>query len=273
MEPDSSAPRTYAIAGGLEGKLRLDLLARVYRESTVELLERAGIRPGMRCLDLGCGGGHVSREMARLVGPSGRVVGVDADAAVVDLARADAAAGGVENLEFRVGDAHALAALGPFDLVFARYLLSHVARPESVIAHLVERLAPGGVAAVEDTDTRGAFSDPACPALDEAFALYRAVVRGRGGDADRGAQLPLLLRGAGLQSIGVRIVQPAFLDGEGKSVTLGTIERVRAAALQDGIADAPTIDRIIAELRAFIDRSDTLMALLRTVQAWGRRAA
>lgn len=268
-----AAPPTYAIAGGLEGKLRLDGLARVYREPTLELLERAGIRAGMRCLDVGCGGGHVSRELARLVSPSGRVVAVDADPTVVDLARADTRAAGVDNVEFRVGEAHELPADGPFDLVYARYLLSHVARPESVIAQMVDRLAPGGVAIVEDTDTRGAFSDPPCAALEEGFALYRAVVRGRGGDADRGAQLPLLLARAGLASVQVRIVQPAFLTGEGKAVTLGTIERVRATALRDGVADAATIDRIIGELRAFNDRKDTLMALLRTVQAWGRRAA
>ena len=273
MADEASAPPNYAIAGGLEGKLRLDGLARVYRETTLELLERAGIRTGMRCLDVGCGGGHVSREMARLVGPSGQVVAVDADPTVVELARADTRAAGIENVEFLVGAAHELPAASSFDLVYARYLLSHVARPENVIAQMVERLAPGGVAIVEDTDTRGAFSDPACPALEEAFAVYRAVVRGRGGDVDRGPQLPRLLLGAGLVSVRVRVIQPAFLEGEGKSITLGTLERVRANALQDGIADAATIDRIIAELRAFIDRKDTLVALLRTVQAWGRRAA
>ena len=63
-----------AAAGATE---RLQLLARVRRADTAELLRRAELRPGMRCLDLGCGGGEVTFELARLAGPSGSVVGID----------------------------------------------------------------------------------------------------------------------------------------------------------------------------------------------------
>jgi precorrin-6B methylase 2 len=72
---------------------------------TASLLRRAGVRAGNRCLDVGCGGGHVSRELARIVGPAGRVVGIDLDAEAIALARADAEADGLQNLVFRVGDA------------------------------------------------------------------------------------------------------------------------------------------------------------------------
>lgn len=81
---------SYVIRGGEEGKRRLDLLARAMAPATDAVLERAGIRPGMRCLDLGCGGGHVSRRLAVLVGPSGSVVGIDFDAVKLEAARHDA---------------------------------------------------------------------------------------------------------------------------------------------------------------------------------------
>ena len=64
------------LRGGEWGSQRLQLLARVLRADTVELLCRVGLRPGMRCLDLGCGGGEGTFELAQLAAPGGLVVGI-----------------------------------------------------------------------------------------------------------------------------------------------------------------------------------------------------
>jgi SAM-dependent methyltransferase len=79
----SETPRDYAICGGKQGKDRLNLLARVLLPTTAQLLTRVGLRRGMKCLDLGCGGGHVTLLMAGVVGPQGRVIGTDADAEIL----------------------------------------------------------------------------------------------------------------------------------------------------------------------------------------------
>jgi ubiquinone/menaquinone biosynthesis C-methylase UbiE len=71
------AVERYVIRGGREGYSRLLLLARASWPDTAALFSRARIRPGMKCVDLGCGGGEVSLEMARLVGPGGSVTGVE----------------------------------------------------------------------------------------------------------------------------------------------------------------------------------------------------
>ena len=71
----SDAQHRYAIRGGKEGKKRLDLLARVMLPTTMQLLDRVGLVRGMKCLDVGCGGGHVAMLIAGIVGPEGRVVG------------------------------------------------------------------------------------------------------------------------------------------------------------------------------------------------------
>ncbi len=78
----------YVIRGGREGYERLQLLARARRGDTLALLEHVGVPNGARCLDLGCGGGEVTFELARLAGPGGHVVGVDMDEIKLDLARA-----------------------------------------------------------------------------------------------------------------------------------------------------------------------------------------
>src|SRR5881394_387811 len=104
MDP-SEAPRRYAIRGGKEGKKRLDLLARVMLPTTMQLLDRVGLISGMKCLDVGCGGGPVAISMARVVGSEGRVLGTDTDAEILALATEDAEAAQVTNVQFQQQDA------------------------------------------------------------------------------------------------------------------------------------------------------------------------
>jgi 2-polyprenyl-3-methyl-5-hydroxy-6-metoxy-1,4-benzoquinol methylase len=94
---------TYVIRGGLAGRERLRVLARVMWPTTSALLARVGIAPAARCLDVGCGGGDVSRELAQIAS-DGLVVGTDLDATKVDLARSETATAGVDNIEYRVDD-------------------------------------------------------------------------------------------------------------------------------------------------------------------------
>lgn len=65
------SPGSYAITGGVQGKQRLSLLAEIMQPTTLRLLQQAGLRGGDRCLDLGCGGGDVVLDMARIAGPDG----------------------------------------------------------------------------------------------------------------------------------------------------------------------------------------------------------
>jgi ubiquinone/menaquinone biosynthesis C-methylase UbiE len=84
--------QSYVIRGGRSGRERLRVLSNILQSGTNLFLDRLGIRPGMSCLDVGCGGGDVTRELARRVGNVGRVVGLDLDAAQVNIVREEAAA-------------------------------------------------------------------------------------------------------------------------------------------------------------------------------------
>src|SRR5262245_4411509 len=119
----------YIIRGGVPGRERLRLLSRVLRPTTLALFERVGVRPGMACLDVGCGGGDVTFDLARAVGPEGRVVGIDLDGAKLDLARQEAGEQGLGNVEFRRADVTADDLDGSFDVVYARFLLTHLRDP------------------------------------------------------------------------------------------------------------------------------------------------
>ena len=132
--------------------------------TTRRLLEAAGVRRGMRVLDIGCGVGVVSMMLGELVGPEGSVVGVDLSPAQIEQSRKLAAAQGADNCQFI--EASAMATGLPaeaFDLVYGRLLLIHLADPVGALHEIMRVLAPGGVLAYEDFEVASAGSEPASP--------------------------------------------------------------------------------------------------------------
>src|SRR5205807_229665 len=99
--PRFASVEQYVIRGGREGYDRLQLLARERWPETSALLERVGLSSAMRVVDVGCGSGDVTLEMARLVGRNGHVTGIDMDEVKLDLARRVAAERGLENIQFQ----------------------------------------------------------------------------------------------------------------------------------------------------------------------------
>src|SRR5262245_44073679 len=140
----------YVLRGGVEGAERLRLLGRVVGPTTEALLSRVGVAEGLRCLDVGCGLGAVTLELARRVGPAGQAVGVDLDEPVIELARQEARRRRLPAV-FAVGSALGLAEEPAYDLVYARFLLSHLAQPDQAVRRLAGAARPGGVVVVEDT--------------------------------------------------------------------------------------------------------------------------
>jgi SAM-dependent methyltransferase len=265
--PDT--PRgSYTITGGEQGKRRLDLLAEMMRPTTLRLLAEAGLSSGDRCLDLGCGGGNVVLDMARIVGPDGSVTGVDFDPQIVELARQDARDAGAGNVEFHVADAQAFDG-GPFDLVYARFLLSHVSEPENVLARMRQLARPGGRIAVESIDMSGSYCHPHDPAHARYAELYTEAVRRGGGDADLGRRLPALALAAGLGGVRWNVFQPVRASGPHKHLQAVTMERIRPTVLRHGLATDQEIDSIISGMHAFAQDPSTLVAMPRMVQVWG----
>jgi ubiquinone/menaquinone biosynthesis C-methylase UbiE len=261
----------YVIERGLGVRDRMNLLATVHAPATLSLFDMLGLAQGARCIDLGCGGGQVTMELARRAGPSGSAIGMDLDEALLGAAREEAAAQGLDNLTFRVASVEHFVETG-FDLAFARMLLSHLLDPAAVVGRMAGAVRHGGIVIVEDVDFAGCFTEPACAAYNRWVSWFREAVRRNNGDLDIGPRLPGLLRLAGLTNVGVRVAQPAFLDGPAKQLQQMSMEKTRAAVLAAGVASADEYDAAHTELKAFTDDPATLVASPRIIQAWGRRA-
>ena len=135
----------YVIRGGLEGRERLCLLGRVMWPSSMALFDRVDVRPGWSCLDAGCGGGGVSFELARLVGPTGTVAGVDMDEEKLQIARTEAAQQNLANVSFRCANVCQPFDSSGFDFVYSRFLLTHLSDPASAVGEFRRQLQPGGM--------------------------------------------------------------------------------------------------------------------------------
>ena len=262
----------YVISGGKDGKERLKLLSQVMAPTTSQLLKTAGIGEGMTCLDVGCGGGFVTRLLADFVGPRGKVVGTDMDNVILALAREDVEAERLENVEFRHADASVCQDEAAYDLVYARFLLTHLSEPEKCLDTMLKACKPGGLIVIEDIDFTGNFCYPRFPAYERYTELYQEVVRRRGGDPNIGHKLPGMLRKAGVQDVRVSVAQPAHLEGEGKLVTAITMMRIADSVISEGLAPQDEVDRVIAELNEVASNPEFLMGLPRIFQSWGRRA-
>jgi SAM-dependent methyltransferase len=265
----------YAIRGGAAGRERLKVLSGVMSASTTSLLDRFGITDGQLCLDIGCGGGDVTLDFARRLGAGGKAIGVDIDKTQLDIARREADAQGIRNVEFRLLDIRTPDEnfQSSFDAVYARFLLTHLADPSRAVAAFYRYLRPGGLVTVEDTDFNGCFTYPESTACQRCLELYCKVVRRRGGDPNIGPRLPTLLTDGGFEKVEMAVVQPMGTQGEVKLMIPITLENIADAVLQDGLASREEIDALMQELYRFAKNPRTVAGLPRIIQAWGRRPA
>ena len=268
-EPES----LYIIRGGIQGRERLRILARVSWPATLSLLQQTGLRAGMTCLDVGCGGGDVSFELARLVEPGGRVVGIDMDQVKIEMAKHEAEAQHLTNIDFRVANLDEWDSAPEFDLAHARFVLSHLQTPEKTLAKIRDAVRPGGVLVVADTNFAGYFSYPDSPAIQRFVELYTQTLQRRGGDANLGLRLPELLMRIGLERVQMNVVQRAAMSGDVKLLTPLTAEFSSNAIIAEGLASEPEIGRLVDDLYKFANDPNTVVSGPRIIETWGYKSA
>lgn len=181
---------------------RLRFQHETWGAQTRAFLARLGVSEGMRVLDLGAGPGFVSMELARLVGPGGRVVALDEAAGWHAWLEREARQAGCANLEqvhSRFQDAQF--ADGSFDLVFARWFWSFVPDPCSHAVRVARWLAPGGILALQDYHHEGIALHPRSRGFEAVVRGLRAMYAHHGGDAFVAAQAPAMFAAAGLRTI------------------------------------------------------------------------
>ena len=259
------------IRGGKQGYERLAVLARAWLPTTSALFDRVQLGTGMRCLDLGCGGGDVTFEMAQRVGPHGSVTGIDMDEVKLELAREAAAAQGLANVEFRPMNIYEWAEPDSYDFVYCRFVLQHLSRPVDVLRNMWAAVRVGGVIVVEDADFDGAFCDP--PDEGHAFWVeaYQRVLERHGGDPRSGRKLHRRFFEAGIPDPELTVVQRVHRTGEAKMLPHLTVEATADAMVSEGVATAEEVRAALERLADYAADPHTIVGSPRTFQTWSRR--
>jgi SAM-dependent methyltransferase len=226
------------------------------------------LRPGDRLLDIGCGPGTLTADLADAVSP-GRVVAIDLSPAVVEEAAGHARERGLDNITFEVGDfRHASLSSAMFDVVHAHQVLQHLADPVGALAAMAGLARPGGIVAVRDSDY-GAFTwAPADGVLDRWRQIYSAVARRNGAEPDAGRWLLSWAHSAGLHdaSYGSSTWTFATFDDRGwwsglwadRCLTSSFAEQ----AVDYGITTATDLQRLAAGWRHWGRNPDAVFVVL-----------
>src|SRR5690349_8577233 len=183
---------------------RLGFQHQVWSPVTNAFFERLGVQPGMRVLDLGCGPGFVSLELAQRVGPAGEVVALDEarhwtewlarKAKERGLANVRTVAARIENADLQESS---------FDLVFSRWVFSFLADPSAVATLVTRFLKPGGRLAIQDYNHEGVSIFPESEGFRAVVRATRALYKASGGDQFVMGRIPAIFAAAGLETVEV----------------------------------------------------------------------
>ena len=220
------------------------------------------LRAGQSLLDVGCGPGTITLDLASRVAP-GRVVGVDAAAGIVEQARGAAVDAGFANVEFDVGDVYALAFPDDsFDVVHAHQVLQHLADPVRALREMRRVCIPGGVVAVRDADYEAMTWWPDHPALTAWLSLYRDTARADGGEPDAGRRLLAWARAAGFTDVDATASTWCFATPEDREWWSGSwSQRVQESAFAEhavahGLASAEELAQLAVAWKQWGARDD-----------------
>ena len=231
------------------------------------------LRPGLDLLDIGCGPGTLTVDLAARVAP-GRVLGVDVAPEAVASAREHASSAGAltgdAQVSFATGDFRAMGlAAGSFDVVHAHQVLQHLRAPVEALTAMAALARPGGgIVAARDADYEAMTWSPADDRLDRWAALYQAVTSRNGADANAGRHLKAWARAAGLRDVTYTTSTWTFSAPDDRSWWSETwAERIvssslAAQALDHGLATAAELAELAAGWRAWAADDDAVFTVV-----------
>jgi SAM-dependent methyltransferase len=269
-----SSSSTYVLGHADVEVQRLLLQARLYDAYTEHALRLAGLRPGMRVLDIGSGPGDVSFVAGRLVGPTGSVLGVDAAPGMVELARARAAEKGLTAVRFTQSAIDAITPDEPVDAVIGRLILMHLPDPAATLRHLSSFVRPGGVIAFGEIDVTRARSVPDLPLFSQVIAGIVRAFEAMGLSGRFGTTLHTVFADAGLGAPHLTLGTPigTAADTDILAYAAEVWRLVSPIAQQQGFAidELADIDEFVPRFREEALAVDALITMPPIITAWAQ---
>ncbi|HEU4941136.1 MAG TPA: methyltransferase domain-containing protein [Candidatus Eisenbacteria bacterium] len=274
-EKSSVAPTSYMLGHSERELARLTRQAMLVNPMTRRYFKSAGIAPGMRVLDVGSGPGDTAILAAELVGPTGRVVGVDRSPVALGTARSRVKERSLDHVSFHEGELGEVTLDGPFDAVVGRYVLMFQPDPVALLRALTKHLKPEGIVVFHEVDWDGVRTYPAVPLFEEASRWITDAAAQSGADCRMGIKLHDTYLAAGLPApdIALEALIGSGADLERIRFITEIVETMADRIEELGIAtaaemDIGTLDRRIAAQALAVNG---VMAGRSEIGAWCRR--
>ena len=241
-------------------------------ELTAAVFQRAGLRPGMRVLDIGCGVGDVTLLAARLVGPQGSVLGIDRADSSVETARKRADTLGVGHVRFEQSDLATFETEQTFDALVGRLVLLYLPDPAATLRRLSRCLGPGGIIAFQEYDMSATSQVPAGELFLEVRKWLLQAFAAAGAQLDMGTQLFSTFLRAQLPPPEMTAATPIACGPAtgGYGYVTAVLRSLLPLIEQTGIATAAEIDIDTLAVRMLEDAvaHERILFLPRVVGAW-----
>jgi ubiquinone/menaquinone biosynthesis C-methylase UbiE len=241
---------------------------------TERFFNEAGVGPGQRILDLGSGVGDVSMVAAKLVGPSGEVVGVDRDASSLLVAEARVRAAGFHNIRFMRTDVSAIPDTESFDAAVGRFILMFLPDPFSVLKSVARLVCPGGVLAFQEVSWIPMLALGArLPLWSRVLDTIHQTLRCSSANPEMGTDLYNIFLQLGLPAPRMHMDIPLGNGAAYTEVILGVLSSLRPLAERhhlplDGLGDFETLP---ARIQGEIVSANTVVCIAPLVSAWSRK--
>jgi SAM-dependent methyltransferase len=270
-DPD---PATYPLGYSAHEANRLEQQAAYLSELTESLFRRAGLRQGMRVLDIGCGMGDVAMAAARVVGPTGFVIGVDRDPEGLERARARAAAAQMANIAFQRAELPHIDGDHAFDALVGRLVMIYFPDPAAALSEMLRHVGPGGIVCLHEPDLSRMCAVPPIPSVEKNVERLNLVFERCGFHPRIGVSLGRIFETAGLAPslMGATRMEQG---GGGFCPTwlVTTIRSLTPAMVKTGVATEAEIDidTLDQRIRAEADAANALLLGPLMVGAWAVR--
>jgi SAM-dependent methyltransferase len=277
MDTQYDPDATYALGHSNQELERLIEQARLYEPFTADLFRDAGLASGMRVLDVGCGAGDVSILAARMVGPSGQVVGLDRSPIAVATSTWRAQELGLSNAHFLSGDASEITFEEPFDAVVGRLALMFSPDPVVTLRQLAAQARPGGIVVFHEPDWTGYRSLPALATWDRCARWIIESLQGSGADPYLGSKLAAIYTAAGLPvpALYLRALVAAGTDHPLYALAADLVRALAPELERLGITRADEVDAgtLATRLRDEVVAANAMVVWVSLIGAATRKAA
>ena len=243
---DQSSERRYTPGRSEEETQRLIEQSRLFEPITRRFLKSAGLRNGMRVLDIGSGAGDVALAVADLVGSTGEVVGVDMNPEILETARERVEQAGHENVTFHASDIQTIDVGDDFDALVGRLVLMYLPDPVAVLKGLIPRLRSGGIVMFQEIDftITEAYKHPDTPLMGQLGDWVVEVFERSGANGNMGLELYRVFVEAGLPepTLDAGLLIGGSADWPGYSYVANSFQSVLPLLEHYGIATAEEVD-------------------------------